>query len=600
LPPGNVYKIDDRAFPKGASAMLNRGVRWCGYALLAGLLWPCRGEQVVFSRIQSEPGNDQAQFIELHNNTSNPFDIAQWKLSGGVAFDFPDFSPDQPKASFLRPFERIVLSAADASTTRTLYRISESVRIFGPWTGKLRHKKERIILEDKNGVVICRLKYDNGGLWPTPGKDSGETVTLIDPNREVDDWRNWTLTSPSSSPPGTPPIANRTSLAASPEIEANPGRLLLDYAAVWTYDDSGQDLGSGWREPGFDDTKWRRGPGLLGYDTKPLPQPGLRTQVNFGRQITYYFRCPFPFVGETKPGDRLILDQILDDGAVYYLNGRELARSRMPAGLVSSTTLSSSTVPTASEELNVFTLDPKLLVTGSNLLAAEVHQCNASSSDVVFGMRLRLVEATPPGLVINEVFMDASGGFVELCNTTASPQNLKGCFLSDQPANLRRYALPNDLLLPPGGLTAINLAEAGIRKADPLTVYLTAPDGQTVLNPITVNLAEDGRSLGRSPNGGKTWLRFPQPSRGRPNPKLEAGMSALTRQAPRLSEPGLPTSDIVITEIMYDPPYGADGTEYVSCSTGAKNQWNFPAGASIKASPLPSLLELDFRPVAFW
>ena len=169
------------------SAALKRGARWCGYALLAGLVWPCRGEQVVVSRIQFEPRAGQPEYIELYNNTSNPFEIARWKLTGGVTFDFPDFSADEPKAIFLRPFERVVVSAAEPSITRTAYSIPESVRVFGPWTGKLRHKKERITLQDKNRVVICSLKYDNGGLLS--GHQPSCPVILHTSNHE----RRWSM-----------------------------------------------------------------------------------------------------------------------------------------------------------------------------------------------------------------------------------------------------------------------------------------------------------------------------------------------------------------------------------------------------------------------
>jgi hypothetical protein len=577
--------------------------RWCSFALLVPLVLPCRGEQVVVSQIQVEPRPGQPEYIELFNVTSNPFDIGRWRLTGGIRFDFPDFAADQPKASFLRPFERVVVSAAEPSATRMAYGIPDSVRVFGPWTGKWKHKKDRIALEDKNGLTICRVKFGTSDLWPSPGKGTGRALVLIDPNREVDDWRNWTLASDSSGPPGTPPRVNRTSLVASPEIDANAGQLLLDYGAIWSFNDSGQNLGTGWQQPQFDDGQWRRGPGLLGYDTKPLPKPGLRTRVNFGRQITYYFRCPFSFSGERRAGDRLILDQILDDGAVYYLNGNEVARPRMPDGPVSWTTLSSSTVPTASEEINAFTLDPNFLVKGSNLLAVEVHQCSPSSSDVVFAMRLRLVQAPPPGLVINEVFLDAGGGFVELCNTASSLRNLKGCFVSDQPDHPRQPAFPNDLVLPPGGLAVVDLATAGIRKANPLTIYLTAPDGQSVLNAVTVNGADDGRALGRSPDGGNTWFRFPEPSRGAPNPKLDSSLSSVSRPSPLSSEPTNSKSEVVINEIMYDPPYGAAGTEYIELfNRGQKvmdlSGWAFDQGVSFEFPAGTSLVPDGFVVIA--
>src|SRR5947207_1011064 len=59
------------------------------------------------------------------------------------------FDPANPQASFLKPFERIVLSGSDESTTRAAYGIPASVRIFGPWVGNLGNDGERITLKDK-------------------------------------------------------------------------------------------------------------------------------------------------------------------------------------------------------------------------------------------------------------------------------------------------------------------------------------------------------------------------------------------------------------------------------------------------------------------
>lgn len=77
----------------------------------------------------------------------------------GVSYDFPEFDPANPQASFLKPFERVVLSGADAATTRAAYGIPASARVFGPWTGDLDNEGERITLKDKNGVVIFRTSF---------------------------------------------------------------------------------------------------------------------------------------------------------------------------------------------------------------------------------------------------------------------------------------------------------------------------------------------------------------------------------------------------------------------------------------------------------
>jgi hypothetical protein len=240
------------------------------------------------------------------------------------------------------------------------------VRIFGPWTGKLNNDEERITLKDKNGITVCTVKYGSRAPWPVAADGGGHALVLLDPNRRVDDWRNWTASTRPDGDPGSAPLPNFTSPVPRPEIEANLGKVLIDYGAVWRYSDTIRNLGTQWREPDYDDRDWRQGPGLLGYDIKPLPKPGLKTPVNFGRQMTYYFRLNFNYPGGAKPGDRLLIDQIVDDGVVYYLNGKEIARSRMPPGAINYLTQASSTVPDATEEIGEFALDESLLNKGAN------------------------------------------------------------------------------------------------------------------------------------------------------------------------------------------------------------------------------------------
>ena len=89
------------------------------------------------------------------------------------------FDPANPQASFLKPFERIVLSGSDESTTRAAYGIPASVRIFGPWVGNLGNDGERITLKDKNGVPVCTVQYNDRGKYSTD-LDSGSWIKLKD------------------------------------------------------------------------------------------------------------------------------------------------------------------------------------------------------------------------------------------------------------------------------------------------------------------------------------------------------------------------------------------------------------------------------------
>jgi len=65
---------------------------------------------------------------------------------------------------------------------------------------------------------------------------------------------------------------------------------------------------------------------LLGFEESALPAPGLQTPFNNSRQLTFYVRKQFVYDGSLQ--DLVVtVDQILDDGAVYYLNGDYLGRS---------------------------------------------------------------------------------------------------------------------------------------------------------------------------------------------------------------------------------------------------------------------------------
>ena len=125
-----------------------------------------RGDQIVFSEIMYHPPDTRPEYIEVYNNTATPFDIAGWKLRGGVDYDFPVFSAGNPTRTFLKPFERILLSSVEDGTLRAAYNIAGNIRIYGPWTGALDNAGERIRLEDKNGVTICTVEYDDRGHWP--------------------------------------------------------------------------------------------------------------------------------------------------------------------------------------------------------------------------------------------------------------------------------------------------------------------------------------------------------------------------------------------------------------------------------------------------
>jgi hypothetical protein len=168
-------------------------------------------------------------------------------------------------------------------------------------------------------------------------------------------------------------------------------KVLFTYTWVWRYNESGTDLGTAWREAGYDDSAWPEGPGLLGFDGgASLPAPILTPLIPpefIG--VTDYFRTHFNFSGD--PANAVLrLRHAIDDGAVFYLNGQEVHRNRVPEGQ-NYATFTTRAVETEIE--GPFLLPTTALVAGDNVLAGEVHQNSGVSADVVFGAEL--VQAFP-------------------------------------------------------------------------------------------------------------------------------------------------------------------------------------------------------------
>jgi hypothetical protein len=174
-----------------------------------------------------------------------------------------------------------------------------------------------------------------------------------------------------------------------------PVAALIRPGAVWKYHDQGVDLGTAWREPGFDDASWPAGPAPLGYgDHDESTVVGYGTNL-FSRHITTYFRQSLE-VPDPARWSVLRFRLLRDDGAVVYLNGNEVFRSNMPESPVGFATRALSAAVGGDESTNTFaaTAGAALLVPGTNVVAVEVHQESPMSSDLSFDLECL---AFPPG-----------------------------------------------------------------------------------------------------------------------------------------------------------------------------------------------------------
>ncbi len=118
------------------------------------------------------------------------------------------------------------------------------------------------------------------------------------------------------------------------------------------------------------------------------------TVVPFGpnanaKYITTYFRKT---VNVTNPAQftSLLMNLLRDDGAVVYINGVEVYRNNLPAGVIAASTLATTAISGAEETTTYVqaTLPVTGLVAGANVIAVEIHQNQGASSDLSFDLEL--------------------------------------------------------------------------------------------------------------------------------------------------------------------------------------------------------------------
>jgi Lamin Tail Domain/CotH kinase protein len=360
---------------------------------------------------------------------------------------------------------------------------------------------------------------------------------------------------------------------------------LIPVNATWKYQASNTNLSSTFYATAFNDTGWPSGGQLIYTETSNLPSasgfvkttpcPTDASNTNLPFQTTY-FRRQFTYSGPLS-GIALRATVMVDDGAVFYLNGQEIpnSRLRMPTGAVSFSTIASGNIDNAAEETLV--LDSSLLAAGDNVLAVEVHQqhtgATQTSSDVVFGLKLDVDVTTSGGagaLVLNEVLpinstlQNPDGSFVgwiELFNPTAAPISLADLSLSNEIDTPRKFVFPAGTTIAAGSYYVVQCNPLAAASATNTGFALT-PEGGALL--LFENLAAGGGlhdaisygrqiadfGIGRTPNGTGAWA-LTVPTRAALN--SPAATAALT--------------NVKLNEWLTDPSAGADFFELFNAAT---------------------------------
>jgi len=171
-----------------------------------------------------------------------------------------------------------------------------------------------------------------------------------------------------------------------------PDHTILAQGSTWKYHNLGQNLGTAWRASDYDDSAWPSGPGPLGNGDGNVDATLIDIGPSTNRHSTIYFRTSV-VVEDPSTYEGVEIQLRRDDGAVVYLNGTEVWRSNMPAGTILYSTFSGGNT---GSETTYFTqtIPATALLPGANVIAVEVHQDDAGSSDLHFDLAL---VGIPPG-----------------------------------------------------------------------------------------------------------------------------------------------------------------------------------------------------------
>lgn len=316
----------------------------------------------------------------------------------------------------------------------------------------------------------------------------------------------------------------------------------------WKYLDDGSNQGTAWQTTSFDDSTWASGPAILGYG-----ESTIATTVSFGptsaqKFPTTYFRKTISLTDTAGiTGGTIRIKR--DDGAVVYLNGTEVGRTSMPPGPIDYLTFA-NTASDDGRDFQTLNVPNTLFIEGENIIAVEVHQSTAGSSDLQFDLELsitRPAEGSSPlnmtenmlvrarsldngnWSALNEAFFNVTTSlpvqaaevfpseihynptgpddseFIELHNQSGHAINLRGCYFSDG----IDFTFPDnrDIPVAPGQRVLIVDSQFGIDATYGLdlpivgvyrgnlnnggeTLTLMAPDGFTELFSVTFDGAD--------------------------------------------------------------------------------------------------------------
>ena len=139
-------------------------------------------EAVEKAQAEAEPEHDQDSltWVELYNKGDAAVDLSGWRLAKAVGYVIPDGTVLMADA--------YLVVARDANDLAELH---PDVTIVGDFSGRLSNSGEAIVLEDAAGNVVDRVRYYDGGSWPSYADGGAHSMELRDPRADNNAGSAW-------------------------------------------------------------------------------------------------------------------------------------------------------------------------------------------------------------------------------------------------------------------------------------------------------------------------------------------------------------------------------------------------------------------------
>lgn len=361
---------------------------------------------------------------------------------------------------------------------------------------------------------------------------------------------------------------------------------VLPLKSTWRYYDRGSLDNTGWQSATYNDASWSSGAAPLGYFVGGSRD--YQTTIGYGSNVnnkypTYYFRTSVNLDKAPGASDAFTMNYIVDDGFIVYVNGTEAARYNMPSGNVSYSTFSSSYAEGNPDSGSVI-LSASLFKHGQNVIAVEVHNNSATSTDIYWECELlrnsydgstvvcESAEYTLPTygshdlvacfepipenertgtaahpVVINEISAKNDcyaneffkrNDWLELYNTTSQPIDITGMYLSDDLKKPHKYQFKRtaneDLIIPAHGYKVVWCDKLDAESQ----IHVSFKLGNDDESPIILTAADDSwadtliycahtsaQTVGRYPDASDNLYVFDRATIGAPNAMTTSTLS---------------------------------------------------------------------------